>query len=851
VTASTTKPRVRRERRIIERPRLIKLLDESEARIILLLAPAGYGKTTLARQWAKTLSGAIWVTLTPAHRDVVTFAEDVASGVEGLGGAATEFIREYLRAQSNPQRAASDVARELSKQINEVGAQWLVLDDYHELASASDVDQLMEALQVRVECRILVASRTRPHWLTSRHVVYGEVAEIGPELLAMTPEEVHGVLGRGRHLEALAAQAKGWPAVIGLAAATGRAPVPPPPEALPAALHRYLADELFTSASVALRRELVEFALLPLPSNASANSRVLSEGRDLGFITGEDAPELHPLLREFLLTKLVDEPDYEPRVREAVRRSVAAAAWDNALGLIVRYSVYDLFDPVLEEAFTPLVRSGLLATLSRFAAEGQAALPIPSRIVDLVEAEVSLREGRLELAAGLAKRALKWLPRDHRLVSHANAIVGQSSFLLAAFDDAEEAWVRARATATDERDEFEATHGLAVTRIFDEREGVDEVVGELAKRRHESPLHLVRYATAEINRRRFFEGLRGDLHIDEAVHSLGSVDDPRARTSFSYSVAYTLGVRAEYEKAMRFLDVFVEDAKKFDLEFAMPFAHWTAGMLALGLRRFGAAERAIQAVEDAARQSGDESHTINAASLRARLLLQMGQPDEALSAVQAERSGRLMPSWLGEYLATRALIHACLGEFSDSDEDARAALRLTGIGEVKMLVEAAQAVSSARRGGGDAFRVVQMANASGVWDPVVCAVRCCPELADLLSADKRARPEMESLYVLSHDRALARRAGFRTRASRSPDEVLSPRELEVLGLIARGLRNREISEALFIANSTTKVHIRHIFEKLGVRTRAEAVARYEMFAAERARGTGTSSDSLTGDSAKP
>jgi len=36
-----------------------------------------------------------------------------------------------------------------------------------------------------------------------------------------------------------------------------------------------------------------------------------------------------------------------------------------------------------------------------------------------------------------------------------------------------------------------------------------------------------------------------------------------------------------------------------------------------------------------------------------------------------------------------------------------------------------------------------------------------------------------------------------------------------------------------IADSTTKVHVRHILEKLGVRTRAEAVARYEMFAAAR------------------
>ena len=71
-------PNGRRRRPLIERPRLTRILDASEERTILLHAPAGYGKTTLARQWTKTLSRALWLSMGPAHRDVAAFAHDIA-----------------------------------------------------------------------------------------------------------------------------------------------------------------------------------------------------------------------------------------------------------------------------------------------------------------------------------------------------------------------------------------------------------------------------------------------------------------------------------------------------------------------------------------------------------------------------------------------------------------------------------------------------------------------------------------------------------------------------------------------------------------------------------------------------
>jgi len=56
-------------------------------------------------------------------------------------------------------------------------------------------------------------------------------------------------------------------------------------------------------------------------------------------------------------------------------------------------------------------------------------------------------------------------------------------------------------------------------------------------------------------------------------------------------------------------------------------------------------------------------------------------------------------------------------------------------------------------------------------------------------------------------------------------EPLSERELEVLGLIAAGLSNREIAQKLFVALSTVKTHINNIYRKLDVSKRTQAVAR--------------------------
>jgi DNA-binding NarL/FixJ family response regulator len=60
---------------------------------------------------------------------------------------------------------------------------------------------------------------------------------------------------------------------------------------------------------------------------------------------------------------------------------------------------------------------------------------------------------------------------------------------------------------------------------------------------------------------------------------------------------------------------------------------------------------------------------------------------------------------------------------------------------------------------------------------------------------------------------------------RSRSKELSSREAEVLTLVARGRSNREIAKTLFVSEATVKTHLGHVYEKLGVRDRAAAVAR--------------------------
>ena len=62
-----------------------------------------------------------------------------------------------------------------------------------------------------------------------------------------------------------------------------------------------------------------------------------------------------------------------------------------------------------------------------------------------------------------------------------------------------------------------------------------------------------------------------------------------------------------------------------------------------------------------------------------------------------------------------------------------------------------------------------------------------------------------------------------TRVRRPAPDALTPREIEVLSCVARGLSNMEVGQALFIGEATVKTHLLRVFDKLGVNDRTAAV----------------------------
>lgn len=116
---------------------------------------------------------------------------------------------------------------------------------------------------------------------------------------------------------------------------------------------------------------------------------------------------------------------------------------------------------------------------------------------------------------------------------------------------------------------------------------------------------------------------------------------------------------------------------------------------------------------------------------------------------------------------------------------------------------------------------------SNYCDGFVLAYRLYPPLLKTAQSNADALVFARRAVMNGRDFSLGRRAGIDVAPDPEdePLSILTSRERDVLGLLLEGMTNAEIANRLYISPNTTKIHVRHILEKLGARTRLEAVIR--------------------------
>ena len=826
---TATKPHVRR-RRIIERPRLTTLLDESQGRIKMLVAPAGYGKTTLARQWLQGKTST-WYAGTPASIDVAALAAGLtAASAEVVQGAGDALI-DRIGVTGKPEDEAEVLAGMLADDLtNWPPGAWFVFDDYHTIAGTRPAERFVEVLLLEAPLNMLLVTRQRPSWASSRRILYGEVFEMNRGALAMTFDEARDLVGQ-RHVAELMDLAQGWPAVLALASMSGATP----PDLIAAPhLFSFFADEVYKRIDRRSRRALCELALyddegrrLALERlRPDAAKRLVETGVNSGLLTESDERlEMHPLLRAFLLRKLEGESPRELSrvVARAAGNLIGHELWDEAFELIRRFDQRALLPNLIEASMVRLLATGRTATLRAWV----AAAPESAPTVRLAGAELALREGRYfesETLAVLAARDLREVPD---LAARANFVAGRAAHVASREEEAKVYYQQAAATAEAPELVRRAEFGELQAAVELESTDVPERLHVLGSRQPLDPEEQVILADRTMGAQTRF-GLPVDLGRGRAARQLlGFVADPMTRSSFRNVFGYTLAAMAHFDEALELVAEQLDDADRYRLEFVVPYALIIKAIVGCGRRNYVNAEELLDEADERALKAGDQTALHIAGAVRMRLYIAQAAFDLALSRALAP-NGDTTRSLGAELNACRALALAGTGRLEQSLALSIEALQSSIGVEAVINAHAAHAIVAVRSNEDDqakthAEQSLQVAVRTGMVESFVCAYRGFPDLIVHLLENKSNHQDLARILTIVGD-AVPLVAG-ESSVTQPSILALSPREKEVLSLLAQGFSNPEIGRALFISPGTVKVHVRHIFEKLGVKSRAAAALR--------------------------
>ncbi len=827
--------------------------------LTLICAPAGWGKTALISEWRR--SGAApgpvaWVPLDSGHGDRRRLWTDVV--------AAAAAAHAGFAALSVPPRGSIDAFRdEALAVLREVQEPLVVvLDDFHEVSMSgpmADLDWLLE--HGPPSLRLVIATRADPVIRLQRLRVHGKILEIRAADLAFTPGEADELLS-GLHLSGddvgvLLERTAGWAAGLRLAELSLAAHDDPHDFVMgfagtDAAVSDYLITEVVShqpakTLDFLLRTcvpDRVNGDLADALTTGSGGQRALRELEIRGaFVTRVDKAgdwyEYLPVFADVLRAELARRlPDELPRLHrvagewhaahgkplDAIRHAVAASDWELAAD-------------VIGEHWLVLVARGAGATLRELTER------IPADVVN-ADAELALAQSGLLLEGG-------------ELAAAEALLVGAHERSLALSESRRRRFtVTCTATALYHArlrgDVVEAVSAarLALAGGWDTSVAVEVRALTLAN------LGLAEYWTSDWeaagDHLQQAAGLalecRNDFVLFLAESYAAGVDVRAGRLGEAWSRARTAIQLAE--------------RRGWTTVSHAAVAHSTLATVHLWRNELEEAERCIDTAREILRGSGEPRIGAAVAQVEARLLFLRGEVVTALDVLRGASTGEGLPTFLDvSFALTEAELWLALGEPDRARRtladvaDAEASDVPIGLARLELAsgrpVQALEAVATFLADERDA--VLPFARTEA-WMIAALARDAINDEPGAFRALARgldlAEPRGYSNVILRYGapaRSLLRRhiangtqhrsfaedllnvldsPGAASRTDVTPLlEPLSDRELAVLRFLPTMMSNAEIAAEMFVSVNTVKTHLKHVYRKLDVADRRDAVRR--------------------------
>ena len=842
----------------------------------MVSAPAGSGKTTLLGEWlARRNAPVAWLSLDQGDGDPTRFWSYV---VRALQTVDADLGRNALAVLQSSSHAPIDIA--LTTLLNEIASRsddlCLVLDDYHVIESAPVHESLALFLdRMPPQLHVVIASRADPVLPLPRLRARGELTEVRAADLRFSPDEAASFLSEAmglevsaRDVEALERRTEGWVAGLQLAALSmrGRDDIGAFVSAF-AGNSRfvvdYLVEEVLQRQSSSVRDFLLQTSILARLSGpiceavtGQTGGRARLEELDranLFLVPLDDRREwyrYHHLFGDVLQAHLKEEqPNLFPelhhrasdwlaaagRVPEAIDHALRGGHLDLAAELIssiaremVRtYRPLDLLAWLRQIPDDTIERHPLLCAYYAFglfpAGEMDAAvrwLDVASRLVENpppAPTEEAAREleslpGVVAVARGYHAMALGDL----------SGTVEQSRFALASLPEREPTWRAGAALLlslvpwrSGDLDEAAEAHKQAVR-------GLEEA-GDTA------------LAISAIYDAGKLATLRGRLaeaqaHYERALDLFEAADDPTmpgaadAHLGLS-ELALERGNLAAARDHQQAAEAFAERALLPEtlsrLAIGRAALHEAAG-------DFDAAIVELNEAEGLVVPATVPSHPVDAIRARVALLAGRIADVEAWLAVSdlSPDDAAAYPREYEHLTLARLLIHrAGASDLHDARELLAMLLEAARGRRTGSVIEILVLQALAAQAAGD------MADASAALSEALALAEPEGYQRLFVAEGEPMRELLRDSIVSGHSTAYATRLLGALGETVSPGsagglpEPLTSREVEILRLIAAGMRNQEIADHLVISVATVKRHIANTYGKLGVDHRTEAVAR--------------------------